>query len=276
MIDAQLARRARSAAAVVDVEEASARLRRLRRAAPRRAAAARRPRRRAPPPRTSRAVDAEALGPALEVRRRERADARARPRAAPPPRTARSSPCPSSRRRAARQPALRARRCALEQRADRREREARAPQRRALALEIDQALEPGRGRPARASRIGAQAPRLIAPCSASTGGIPSTASLVEPDRREEELHRVSALGADLVTELEAVDLARRADHLAVLVATAARTALTGDTILFGYSLRGFSSSGVLDDVPDDRDSPSRPSSACGCCCRCVSTSGTSC
>src|SRR5262249_5830789 len=111
------------------------------------------------------------------------------------------------------------------------------------ALDVDQSAQP-RGRlveaPERSVRGGARHEKP--PKRDEAAG---AASCVEPDRAirllhhvalplaaflyrrgrrarrgEVELHRVTALDADLVTELEAVDLPHVADHLAILVATA--------------------------------------------------------
>ena len=70
------------------------------------------------------------------------------------------------------------------------------------------------------------------------------------DRREEELHRVTALLADLVAELEAVHLAHRPDHDARFVAAAPRRAPRRDDAARIVVAR-LLFVGVPDDVPGD-------------------------
>jgi hypothetical protein len=70
------------------------------------------------------------------------------------------------------------------------------------------------------------------------------------DRREIEFHGVAALAADLVTELEALDLRRTANDLAIVVAATARLHRRRNDFL-RVLVAGFFVIHVLDDVLHD-------------------------
>jgi hypothetical protein len=74
------------------------------------------------------------------------------------------------------------------------------------------------------------------------------------DCGEEELHRVSALVADLVTEIKPIDLAGVAHHLAIVIAAATRWLGRRDNPLWVFVSRSFVVN-VFDDVLHDAICP---------------------